>query len=1097
MSQRTTGSALQPSPAASRSRSRGVRRFVSACLVGAACVATALACQSPDPTAVVTLRTPVDVEALGWCYRADGDRYVIEPADGDACTHFSQIPFNSLTDTWDPFVYVAAIANAGERALQTYSLDTRSSRWLTAIRSAGGAQCLSEEVSARQPGQVRGVGWSPETGGDSPCSRPTGDGLRAFDNDLRTPGNNGIPLPGTPRAVESSHLPAVVWVLTEASAALVAVDLSNGVVIEDERGDAGTPLPFVPSTLTRIPGDSRIVAGNPAGRELLVWDPVFSCGAELDVQATDCDLTLSLGEPVRIATDGPPRHLAASSFGDLYVAADDTPWITRYSLDDGACPPGAPCRIPLTHTCNDGLDNDGNGLIDAEDPSCFRADMNEGDVFPDLPCMDGVDNDGNGLIDALDPGCHGPGDLDESPALVLSPDTCSDGIDNDNDGLIDADDPDCASRGVEFPAGDLPPSHPPASIPRYTARPVYPGTMTLTPDGDILLVSERGGNRPFAGNQSDTLFICGRPLADELRPANALCTTPNTLLPINEGDPSRERQLGLSTGGFAQSIVAWNRVESLPIRNEAGITPNDPEFTASLLGLLSRRAVIASSDGAAWFVDIDRFWTYVDDAGDLTTGYEPLARFNDRINAQAEPRNLRVARAERVPTISGDFTSTEPPGGETFYPSLRALRPELLGLPAGAQVRMDPTNINRPAAFLELPVEPRYCFTFTNLGCIVEASRDPSVWPYTFARRTVDLPADWLIPEEEWALDWEGNLPIGRQNNVPTSRRADAVVLDNSGWIELLGQSHCDVLGGTAGICTMEIGQAACPILRDWCDNGVDLCGQDIDLCDACPAACVAEANLCTAGVQPGDILIIPLLAENSWCRRADGDCTPSAIPEACLGDANTQEPSFFGLRPTANVTIGNEYRVAEVHGSRVRVEPLGFTDRTRYRLPTRLPGPDCFRRPFEIEIVAGDSWVLNGARLLGNDTPYEEVDGLCLPAATDDLAMRRPRPNADDVWTTRWGMRFRISPGDYLTWCATQANPAECRHAMRGFRILFATEDAYEPRAPVALGSLATGASYVGNRNRGVGMVVIVDAGQNQLTAIDANERFTIQQVP
>ena len=54
-------------------------------------------------------------------------------------------------------------------------------------------------------------------------------------------------------------------------------------------------------------------------------------------------------------------------------------------------------------------------------------------------CSDGVDNDGDGLIDMLDPGCSSPLDQDEHNYT----EQCDDGMDNDNDSLIDARDPGC------------------------------------------------------------------------------------------------------------------------------------------------------------------------------------------------------------------------------------------------------------------------------------------------------------------------------------------------------------------------------------------------------------------------------------------------------------------------------------------------------------------------------------------------------------------------------------------------------------------------------------------------------------------------------
>lgn len=64
-------------------------------------------------------------------------------------------------------------------------------------------------------------------------------------------------------------------------------------------------------------------------------------------------------------------------------------------------------------------------------------------------CDDGVDNDGDGLTDCDDPDC----DSDPSCAPV-EPEICNDGIDNDGDGLTDCDDPDCSEAPACQPTGD-------------------------------------------------------------------------------------------------------------------------------------------------------------------------------------------------------------------------------------------------------------------------------------------------------------------------------------------------------------------------------------------------------------------------------------------------------------------------------------------------------------------------------------------------------------------------------------------------------------------------------------------------------------------
>src|SRR3989339_184373 len=92
--------------------------------------------------------------------------------------------------------------------------------------------------------------------------------------------------------------------------------------------------------------------------------------------------------------------------------------------------------------CNDWIDNDGDGLVDMDDPGCTSpTDDNEYNA-PVQPkqCADGIDNDWDGLIDMDDPGCTSPTDDNEYNAPVFQ---CNDGLDNDGDGLVDMLDPGC------------------------------------------------------------------------------------------------------------------------------------------------------------------------------------------------------------------------------------------------------------------------------------------------------------------------------------------------------------------------------------------------------------------------------------------------------------------------------------------------------------------------------------------------------------------------------------------------------------------------------------------------------------------------------
>jgi len=86
-----------------------------------------------------------------------------------------------------------------------------------------------------------------------------------------------------------------------------------------------------------------------------------------------------------------------------------------------------PYNNPPTYQCSDGLDNDGDNLIDyPSDPGCSSAtDNDETDPLPPQ-CSDGLDNDGDNLIDyPADPGCSSSEDnseVDSQTGVIMSDD---------------------------------------------------------------------------------------------------------------------------------------------------------------------------------------------------------------------------------------------------------------------------------------------------------------------------------------------------------------------------------------------------------------------------------------------------------------------------------------------------------------------------------------------------------------------------------------------------------------------------------------------------------------------------------------------------
>jgi hypothetical protein len=87
------------------------------------------------------------------------------------------------------------------------------------------------------------------------------------------------------------------------------------------------------------------------------------------------------------------------------------------------------CPFEAGDLCDDTIDNDGDGVTDAEDPDCSIEGGFVGLGFGGPNCDDGIDNDGDEQTDGEDPGCNEAGE-----------DACSNGIDDDGDGFTDTGD---------------------------------------------------------------------------------------------------------------------------------------------------------------------------------------------------------------------------------------------------------------------------------------------------------------------------------------------------------------------------------------------------------------------------------------------------------------------------------------------------------------------------------------------------------------------------------------------------------------------------------------------------------------------------------
>lgn len=96
--------------------------------------------------------------------------------------------------------------------------------------------------------------------------------------------------------------------------------------------------------------------------------------------------------------------------------------------------------VPAEVACDNGRDDDGDGLTDLDDPGCESPGDGDEGGDPPAACANTTDDDGDGLTDLDDPGCTSAADDDETNSAPV----CANGVDDDGDGLVDLEDPGCA-----------------------------------------------------------------------------------------------------------------------------------------------------------------------------------------------------------------------------------------------------------------------------------------------------------------------------------------------------------------------------------------------------------------------------------------------------------------------------------------------------------------------------------------------------------------------------------------------------------------------------------------------------------------------------
>ncbi len=778
---------------------------------------------------------------------------------------------------------------------------------------------------------------------------------RLIDFRLSIPGNTGVVVPDGPTAIVALDTPSLALVGSSRVPSLSLVDLPGGQLV-------GNPvtLPPPPRTLRRRGTD--VVFALPSLDQIVVGRAEYTCDGVAATHTSRCTMAWTWTETARVDVGGPVRDIVLDDEGGAWVTAGEHPWVERWGLlpplVDEACA-GTPClidRVQAGWGCSDGFDDDGDGLTDADDPQCFGPDDSEDGIDRfgrTSTCTDGIDNDGDGLVDADDDGCASADDATETPEPLGA---CADGIDNDLDGLVDDLDDGCIATGGEHEfvrATDegmtaLAPAPPSCANGRDDDG---DGAVDWPDDADCYGPNSDDESPPAAAPADGLALTAEGDLLAIVEP-----TTPQVILV----DTARRERISVNEGELLRTTAGI----ALPARAPSGafsdtVTVFDGVLDDGTTAVVTDRVIhVPSTAGIAWTIDLDR--TFV--VSDADTGEELLRQTYDlfvRRDADGSLARLDPVRCD-IPVYAFEVFRD---GGLTCDDA-RLPAPQVIDADA-LDAEADSYTVQPGAAYVGLPQRTTLVVD-DETGGLVEAS----------------IPDDYRVAGDRWRLTWEGVLP--------RSTRGDAFLLDTQ-WVGFLGADPCQ-LG--VDVCNVGLDFSECGVAQTMCDNGESLCGAGIDLCDICPSVCNGGVDMCEIGVVPGDILVIDRIPQRDLDLATCGEWVDSDDPERAT------DPTLV------------EYLITEVHADAVRIEPFP-SDQRETPLGRRLedlPPATCFGEPFDVEIRAGSSWVLQGTRTWGHRSPFQAIAGECVPRSDADL--RRSRPITDEEYVSPWGFTFHIGAG-------------------------------------------------------------------------------------
>jgi hypothetical protein len=251
----------------------------------------------------------------------------------------------------------------------------------------------------------------------------------------------------------------------------------------------------------------------------------MQCATGVNSFGSSCSSVGKLPSPSYNSATGAAKRQDAFSCPDGQASPPSTANMTSYYS----------YMCVLRHTiyeCDNGIDDDNDGVQDKDDPGCWSDPNNSATYEPmrgkesraTTQCQDTIDNDGDGKIDMNDPGCDSPTDNSESPdpPNTATPTATSTPIPTDTPTSTPTGTP---TQSFTQPPATATPTHTRTPSPTPTARSTSTSSATPSPTPP-----SEGGPNDFAtptaiptivkplpgGTIGGEIFVGGKPLEGAL-----------------------------------------------------------------------------------------------------------------------------------------------------------------------------------------------------------------------------------------------------------------------------------------------------------------------------------------------------------------------------------------------------------------------------------------------------------------------------------------------------------------------------------------------------------------------------------------------------